>query len=1368
MLQSLYAGVSGLINHQRSMDVIGNNISNVNTVGYKKSQAGFADIMSMNIGGSSVNPMQVGLGTRVNSTNLIFSQGGIEATNKATDLAISGRGFFVVSNGVMDYYSRNGNFIFNNAGKLVTPEGLVAQGRLATQDKYGDFFINQTGEIVDIQIPVGVKSPAKATTNVELGGNLNSVALGTILETPELRAMVDGTDDISQLYNQTGTHISLLNDQPVILKAHGTSITNIGQLYNSGDENLGIRDGDTFKITLTKDGASPAPLVLTYRAKSGDEYSINGIPRDLDPSDTNFSTLGGLADKIKSAFASDIAELTIVEGKLQMKASNPIASFSLDSNTVPSNSKFNNIMAGVEGSYATGDIKTSGELFFQSKYVKGDDFNSLAELTGRLESGMKNISQAAKVYLGDVGAFEFKDNNDRIRVSMNVAGTTVTQEYYYSTASNPEGRDASNEGGVDSFAKPFSTLDELIQAINSDFAPGNNTITMTDGDIIGAASSAIVNGKIATLAAPLVENTIITNTTAAEIILRDGKKDANNQYRTLTIPGTVPGPAGVVTILANGKVDVNGTEYDFTFPKGMQLPNGLQIDNQDTKFYYTAIGSTTGGTLDTVQHNLIRASNDGGRIRFENISGVELQDVQVVYSGVNIGNDKKVNELLDDLNGVYTADSDPKISDPLGGKIVYDNNNDGGFSLTAMGFADTRDSFSILLSNAPIAANNAPVMATFVYDPTNQLPEVTSDGSYTFSSLDELLAVIQEAQGTLVTAPAERIAYSITADGRIKATTAVAIDPSSDGSPETFFNINTIAPSLVPNSIGDGAVAPGNLPLTLNLTKRGESTPTTLNLNLNAIATFDMDGIAKYLEDEIVAQGVTGFKVEWTGKDFLFKNPSSGGLTKLEITFDDTNNFDNILNPLFAPVNSTIFSEGVHARTRQIGYEESPIVYSGTNITTRYLLNAAPSAPFNTANGLSFAGTGESGILRANFSHNITGAEIISSPSLEQALALANTINRGSVATSQTLLTIATADDKLANLYNSTGAWLGLQTNDKIAVSALVNDKKFESNMVVSNNLGYPSDTTLGDLVQALTTTLELKNPVGAYVSSNGSIIVNGDDGENYAILDMSLRAAGRDQFNSLSTFTIQQQASGGFHSTTIPIIDSEGHEHSVVIEFEKDSDPRNVNQWKWKATIPRPAQVTGGAGSTLLPSGVVTFTPDGGLGVVVGSPINIVPNNGANPLEIRLDFGTIGGGFDGFTQYASKSITTKQRQNGYKEGSLEDYVIDDRGVISGLFSNGQSRQLAQIVMADFTNPQGLQKVGGSLYAANDSSGKPTITEPGEGGLGFVVSSSLEMSNVDLSMEITQMITIERGFQANSKIITTSDAMIQELLAMKR
>jgi flagellar hook protein FlgE len=151
----------------------------------------------------------------------------------------------------------------------------------------------------------------------------------------------------------------------------------------------------------------------------------------------------------------------------------------------------------------------------------------------------------------------------------------------------------------------------------------------------------------------------------------------------------------------------------------------------------------------------------------------------------------------------------------------------------------------------------------------------------------------------------------------------------------------------------------------------------------------------------------------------------------------------------------------------------------------------------------------------------------------------------------------------------------------------------------------------------------------------------------------------------------------------------------------------------------------------------------------------------GAGPVQIEIDFNNI-------TQFSSNHSIAVTEQDGNAEGTLESFAINEVGEIVGTFTNGSSDTLGKVGMATFNNPQGLMETGNSMYVQSSNSGLAQIGVAGVGGRGTLIPGALEMSNVDLAEEFTNMIVAQRGFQATSRIITTSDQILQELVNIKR
>lgn len=242
--------------------------------------------------------------------------------------------------------------------------------------------------------------------------------------------------------------------------------------------------------------------------------------------------------------------------------------------------------------------------------------------------------------------------------------------------------------------------------------------------------------------------------------------------------------------------------------------------------------------------------------------------------------------------------------------------------------------------------------------------------------------------------------------------------------------------------------------------------------------------------------------------------------------------------------------------------------------------------------------------------------------------------------------------------------------------------------------------------------------------------------------------------------------------SAGLEIYDSLGSKHTLEVQFVKQSTTQDGgNEWQMIIRVPEPAEInTTGEGPNNIIVGTARFNNDGSLASYTPRTINFSPNNGAAPnQQIKLSFGTSGSN-DGLVSSNSASTLTGQATDGYTSGNLKPDAIrvDDKGNILGEFTNGKTFAVAKIAMASVANNSGLEEIGGNLFKVTANSGNIVVGEAGTGGRGEMKTSALEMSNVDLSRSLTELIIIQRGYQANSKTISTSDQMLQTLIQLKQ
>ena len=375
MRRSLYSGVSGLQNHQTRMDVIGNNISNVNTTGFKRGRVNFQDMISQQLSGAAkptdeiggVNAKEVGLGMTVASIDNIFNQGNLQSTGVSTDIAIQGNGFFVLKSGEESFYTRNGAFGLDMNGTLVNPAtGMRVQGWMA-EDVNGQMMVSTAATPTDLVIPVGSKDPAKETTNVNFACNLNKNT-PEILEGASPEDIVKGTWGTEQkIYDSFGNeHMLSVTFRRVV----GTP--------NQWEATVNI-DEDNADFTQTRVGLG----------------STDGMGNTFIVSFDNYGALQSVTDSA--------GNVTNPEGQVVIQTSFAVPDSNVDEEGNPYRQTLN-INLGTIGSFkdtiTQSSSKSTTKAFYQDGYTMGylDNFkiDSSGVITGVYSNGTnRTIGQIA-------------------------------------------------------------------------------------------------------------------------------------------------------------------------------------------------------------------------------------------------------------------------------------------------------------------------------------------------------------------------------------------------------------------------------------------------------------------------------------------------------------------------------------------------------------------------------------------------------------------------------------------------------------------------------------------------------------------------------------------------------------------------------------------------------------------------------------------------------------------------------------------------------------------------------------------------------------------------------------------------------------
>ncbi|MBH0204504.1 MAG: flagellar hook protein FlgE [Nitrospira sp.] len=363
-----------------------------------------------------------------------------------------------------------------------------------------------------------------------------------------------------------------------------------------------------------------------------------------------------------------------------------------------------------------------------------------------------------------------------------------------------------------------------------------------------------------------------------------------------------------------------------------------------------------------------------------------------------------------------------------------------------------------------------------------------------------------------------------------------------------------------------------------------------------------------------------------------------------------------------------------------------------------------------------------------------------------------------------------------------TGA--ALATAIQNAVRALVPNDPFRS-------AAYSGFTASVNASNIFTFSSGITGTTNNSTTGTGTVVVTANGGDTLAA-NLNMLAG---TSTTGTNFLLSDPPASSNFSTSMTVFDSLGNSHLLTTYFTRVGQ----NTWNYNVVANASDVVTANYDSSNIDaslgivrvgSGTLTFGTNGTLdrespvtrydtgtaaGTVGTTPgeLQIDFNGATQNQSIVMNYGTSvttdgGSGLDGTTQFGSTSALVQQTQDGFAAGSLQAFSVDSNGTISGRFSNGQLRALAQVVLARFPDPIGLTRTGKNTFAQSGNSGQPVTGTPDSAGLGRVLSNSLELSNVDLGESFIDMIAAQRGFQANSRVITTSDEILQELVNLKR
>jgi flagellar hook-basal body protein len=465
------------------MDVIGNNIANVNTIGFKQGRAVFQDMLSQTLNSGKtpsdsrggINPRQVGTGTYLVAVDNIFSQGTVKTTQRVHDVAIEGNGFFLVR-GERDssYYTRAGDFNFDQAGYLTTPSGMRVQGWMS-DPKTGEMQYNTNVSDIFITKDHDIMA-AKETTNVRYSGVLGTEATASRFEFARMYTMANARMNIYDALSDQTVNVGLQANDTLRVQAHATGLTDVGNLINKNGQNM----------TLT-----PNVSNVTFAVTSGSTYNfLYSATTDGTAGDGHFRTMNGLLEELNTAFEREGmgALASISEGRITITNTNVVAASAAATATTGSfdiasitshNAYLTNLFSEVTGTYGRGTTKRTGEVFFQRELAATADFNDFEELSNKIQNTINgNV-------VSEGFAVEFLENEFGLKdgelISASFASTPLDENGQPMEPIIVTATFTYRENPADVYGNEghFNSLSQLINNFNQVFRANNISASMT-------------------------------------------------------------------------------------------------------------------------------------------------------------------------------------------------------------------------------------------------------------------------------------------------------------------------------------------------------------------------------------------------------------------------------------------------------------------------------------------------------------------------------------------------------------------------------------------------------------------------------------------------------------------------------------------------------------------------------------------------------------------------------------------------------------------------------------------------------------------------------------------------------------------------
>ncbi|MGI9324510.1 MAG: flagellar hook-basal body complex protein [Pseudomonadales bacterium] len=1321
--------LSGLNAASSDLRITGNNIANSSTVGFKASRAEFADVYSSSLLGAGDN--QIGSGVKLGNISQQFDQGTISFTNNSLDLAIDGNGFFVLSDNGARAYTRAGAFSLDDQGFIVSNSGSLVQG----------FTANESGALS------GILGDMQIETN-----NIAPRRTGLVEATVNLDARADVLSQTGSLVTADGAAVGvarpgLSTGTPTVLDTAGPP-TAFDYSQNTASNITSGSDIIPFDFSANDPSAVSAAGTTT-----GFDFSLN-TPSSLTgsglPGNFNFADKPSAISGTSSSVAFDYSGANSASFDVTIAGSgnDGTATVTLNSNITSVSDLVTEVNAQLTGigAQVRADPNDSSQIQFiastpgQNSTLTVDSFAANgAASTAILQSTLSDIadgSQSVRSSFDVSISGSSADGTASIQLTSNIGNlpaliADITDQLSGSGIAVAVREDPNNSGRLQFYSTDNGVASDItvdnLQTTDAGVTVANiaSVLRLTDG----ASSSAPGAGAIGAIGS--------LTASSFDVTLSGGSGAGGNASATVTLNQSY----------ANG--DIGSLINDINTQLNAVPGGGIDVVAQEDPANPGRIqfAATVPGETSTVVVDNFQTSGVAGDVQ------TSVADISAVLGGITQGSsDNSGNNTAASFQVSMTGSNTPGENQTV--LVTLDNNistlqdliNDIRDDLSASGIGiDVREDPNSI-GRLQFYALNSGESSTIRVDPNDNA----------IFGIGVTSSNVQAALGGI--------------------TLGNAGNPgASNVDPDPFNNSNTVG------SVGNVTQASFDITVSGSAGNNGTAT-IRLDSNIQTV-----DALIADVRDDLLTSGLPVDVREDPNAPgrMQFFSTIEGEASSITISNLDASNIGVTQADLSATLNlaTGVSLPGVSAVNNGYAAQAVDVIYPDGSTQTVNLPAGQSAAQMAAA----FGSTNVSGVTATAS----TLARIPAASFSNASGTLAVSLNGVSVA--------GTTLTELADSVNS-----GLPGLGTLSASLDVN-----GDLVLNDALGNDVVVALtgGGATDGLSVVGEQGNPVVLNTTSSPAAAVGGQIEltlEEGVTLANAVPAAtnvfgllNEDAFSEFELNTFDPTNQDTYNSaTSVTIFDSLGNPHILSMYYVKDRfDPEvagdQSNRWTVYALID--GEDVGDPDPNLPPpentvatraSFNVQFNDDGSINTGSSEPMLIsnwqplssdgLPNGADGPLN------TLAGGalpvadpatssnfeirLGDSTQYGSDFAVAELDQDGYTTGEISGLNIDDEGVISARFTNGQNQVLGQIAIADFSNVQGLAAVGDTAWVETNDSGEPVIAAPGSGSLGVITSGALEDSNVELSEQLVQLIIAQRNFQANARTISTSDEITQTII----